>query len=354
MCDQVESIQKVLEDPVLRVKEVHSVRWLSFFMALETVYRTIDSLITFFQSRPVSDAKAAGLKKKVGQELFLRILYGMMDWLQPIMTLSQFFQRKGVDISVVKTNVNSCLRDLESMKDSDRCAGYYRQLEVELVDGVFKGQHQVAKNATHFESVKNRFLQAMIDNVRPRFPETEMLSKFCVLGMKPLQFMLDKELELWGNNGVADIAKFYCEEQQHKDPEGVETTSGPFLQCTPDDIVTEWVKCKDMVKSNKYSTHSLSAVWTALAKLQEEGSLQFPNLSKLLSVVLTHPVHTADCERAFSTQNMIQTQRRNRLSAERCDQLMRVGIEGGELKDFDFKAAVKLWSKPNRRIFHTH
>ena len=201
---------------------------------------------------------------------------------------------------------------------------------------------------------KNRFLQAMIDNVRSRFPETEMLSKFCVLGTKPLQFMLDKEVELWGNNDVADIAKFYCEEQHHKDPEGVETTSGPFLQCTPDDIVSEWVKCKDIVKSNKYSTHSLSAVWTALAKLQEEGSPQFPNLSKLLSVVLTHPVHTADCERAFSTQNMIQTQRRNRLSAERCDQLMRVGIEGGEMKDSDFKAAVKLWSKPNRRIFHTH
>ena len=44
-CDQLESIQKVLEDPVLRVREVHSVRWSSFFMALETVYRTIDYLI---------------------------------------------------------------------------------------------------------------------------------------------------------------------------------------------------------------------------------------------------------------------------------------------------------------------
>ena len=138
-----------------RVREAHSVRWLSFFMALETVYRTIDSLITF-QSRPVTDAKAAGLKKKVGQELFLRILYGLMDWLQPVMALSQFFQTQDVDISVAKTNVNSCLRGLESMKDSDRCAGYYRQLEVELVDGVFKDQHQVAKNATHFESVKKQ------------------------------------------------------------------------------------------------------------------------------------------------------------------------------------------------------
>ena len=185
-CDQLESIQKVLEDPVLRIREVHSVRWLSFFMALETVYRTTDSLITFFQSRRASDAKAVGLKKKNGQELFIRIMYGMMDWLQPIMTPSQFFQRKDVDVSVVKTNVNSCLRDLESMKDSDRCAGYYRQLEVELVDGVFKGQHLAARNASHFESVKSRFLQAMIDNVRSRFPETKMLTKLCVLRKKPL------------------------------------------------------------------------------------------------------------------------------------------------------------------------
>ena len=39
--------------------------------ALETVYRTLDSLLTFFESRKAKDPKAARLSKKVGREMFI-------------------------------------------------------------------------------------------------------------------------------------------------------------------------------------------------------------------------------------------------------------------------------------------
>lgn len=55
-------------------------------------------------SRGLADAKAQGMKKKVAQELFIKISYGMLDWLQPIMKLSLLFQRKDLDISIVKVN----------------------------------------------------------------------------------------------------------------------------------------------------------------------------------------------------------------------------------------------------------
>ena len=116
--DALERVQKVLDEPVLKYKEVHAIRWLSFFQALESVYRTIDSLITFFESRKEKDPKAAGLSKKIGQELFISIAYSMMDWLQPIMKLSLFFQQKDIDISVVKVNVQTCISDLEKLRDN--------------------------------------------------------------------------------------------------------------------------------------------------------------------------------------------------------------------------------------------
>ena len=100
----MEDIQKILDDSVVKYKEVHSVRWLSFFKAVETVYRTLDSLITYFDSLS-DDPKAKGMKKKIAQELFISITYGMMDWLKPIMSLSQFFQQKNIDVGVVKVNV---------------------------------------------------------------------------------------------------------------------------------------------------------------------------------------------------------------------------------------------------------
>ena len=49
--DHMTEIQKILEDPQLKYCEVHAIRWLSFWKALEAIYRTLDSLITYFESQ---------------------------------------------------------------------------------------------------------------------------------------------------------------------------------------------------------------------------------------------------------------------------------------------------------------
>ena len=100
--DKLENIQKLLEEPSLRYREVHQVRWLSFYEALDAVYRTLDSLITYLTSVSNSDPAAAGIKKRVGQELFISITYSMMDILQPIMKLCLVFQKQDLDIVLVQ------------------------------------------------------------------------------------------------------------------------------------------------------------------------------------------------------------------------------------------------------------
>ena len=59
---RLSEIQILLDEPVLKVKEVHQVRWMSVFLAVETVYKTLDSLITLFTDD--KDAKAKGYGKK--------------------------------------------------------------------------------------------------------------------------------------------------------------------------------------------------------------------------------------------------------------------------------------------------
>lgn len=58
---RLQEIQDILDDPKLTVKEIHSVRWLSYFNALTSVYR----ILTYLSESNLSDAKATGLKKKV-------------------------------------------------------------------------------------------------------------------------------------------------------------------------------------------------------------------------------------------------------------------------------------------------
>ena len=63
--EKLAAIESVLNAPQLKYKEVHSVRWLSFFNALKTVYRTIEPLLTYLADTTLKDPKAVNLKKKV-------------------------------------------------------------------------------------------------------------------------------------------------------------------------------------------------------------------------------------------------------------------------------------------------
>ena len=116
--------------------------------------------------------------------------------------------------------------------------------------------------------------------------------------------------------------------------------------------MVEWLKLKHVVKSQTYPRDRLQVLWTLIAQYHSE---EFPNLIKLASLALTHPVHTADCERAFSNQNLVTTALRNRLSAEHIQQLMLVNIEGGPLDQFNFVDAIVNWrSSKKRSIFNHH
>ena len=76
---------------------------------------------------------------------------------------------------------------------------------------------------------------------------------------------------------------------------------------------------------------------------------EFPNLIILATLALSHPVHTSDCERAFSSQNLVTTPLRDRLAPTTCDKLMRIKIEGPNLLDFGFTKALLRLRKLKRQ-----
>lgn len=93
----------------------------------------------------------------------------------------------------------------------------------------------------------------------------------------------------------------------------------------------------------------MAVLWELISRHHRE---EFPNLLLLASLALTHPIHTADCERAFSVQNRLTTAVRNRMSSECCEEHMKVAIEGGGMQDFDFQRAINIWrGKKDRKLF---
>lgn len=102
---QLHKIQEILDHPTLKYREIHAVRWLSFFEALQVVYRTIDPLRTCLHGRDRSkDARAKGILKYMATRQFLFITYLMMDIILIVSKLSLTLQNDSLDVA--KANVS--------------------------------------------------------------------------------------------------------------------------------------------------------------------------------------------------------------------------------------------------------
>lgn len=104
---QLHKVQSLLDHPTLKYREVHSVRWMSFYEALEAVFRTLDPLLTYLHSRGLKDPTAKGLLKSLATTQFLYITHMMMDVIPIVSKLCLTFQSEQLDVA--KAKVCCCL-----------------------------------------------------------------------------------------------------------------------------------------------------------------------------------------------------------------------------------------------------
>ena len=334
--DMMQEIQEVLNDPILRYREVHQIRWLSFNDALQTVVRTLDSLLTYFSTTASKDPKSVGMKKRLGTEMFILMAHGLLDILRPVMKLSLTFQQQDLDIGCIKVEIDACINDLKYLKNPDNPLNkptYLSMVKVDLKESepdgklTFEGHHIGRHTSPHqFSKVFTQYIDAITDNIEQRFTNTELMTSLGVLAMRPITFLQDEEVDDWGDEYMEIMLKHYGNEQTHtyKDPESkqnVTCTSPPKIDSC--EARREWKKMKSIIRSQKYPRHSMASLWTLIMQYH---ACECPNIAVLAALALTHPVHMADCERTFSSQNHIVSPLRNRTTSEHCEEIMRVMI----------------------------
>jgi len=332
-------VQSILDEPQLKVKEIHQVRWLSFYTALETIYRTLDSLLTYFDSAEArKDPKAVGLYKKMASKHFIYITYLMMDVMPIVTALSQLFQKKDLVIALAPLSVQQCIRDMQGHLDKN--GPFLVKLEEDMVGKTFK-THKITDvtKATMLSSTKNKFINKLIDNIQARFPDSDLLSAFSILGMRPISVLSGEELQKWGDDKLDLLISHYGAAKTHhykQDRLDHATTSEAVLD--PMETRKEWSTLKEVVKAEMYPTDNIQILWNLISKHHKD---EFPNLQFLGALCLTAPVHTADCERSFSVQNRLVTSLRNRLTPEHCKQMMTIILEGPPMMEYDFTPAMQ-------------
>ena len=179
-------------------------------------------------------------------------------------------------------------------------------------------------------SIREKYIDKLIDNLTERFADSDMLSALITLfhSNKAASSIESVGLEEYGNSSVRVIATHFST-----------TVDSERLQL-------EWMRFKHILLNQSCETpaHDVMAVISS----DSSFSSLYPYPSKIASIVLTLPVSTADCERGFSR---IKTDQRNRLKTPTLDRLIRLSTEGPSIDSFDYDAVVSTWAeRSSRRI----
>ena len=80
-----------------------------------------------------------------------------------------------------------------------------------------------------------------------------------------------------------------------------------------------------------------------------EATNAFPDIFKLINILLTLPLGTATVEHSFSQMKLIKTRLRSRISDVNLARLLRIAIEGPELNDIDFNEVLDVFKGKNHK-----
>ena len=84
-------------------------------------------------------------------------------------------------------------------------------------------------------------------------------------------------------------------------------------------------------------------------KLLEEQTLKFPDILKVVEIILLLPMNTAACERGFSKMNIIKSDYRAQLQSVSLN-LMYLSIDGPSVQEFDPQPAIDYWASKSLRV----
>ena len=172
----------------------------------------------------------------------------------------------------------------------------------------------------------------------------------------PVPFPTDEAaLPEFGNNELKVLLNFYGKEAQAEFG-GKTYTSPPFVDS--EEMLSEWRVFKRAIAKQKKALmkkNQLSKPPTLQEIKMEMESCDgyadiFPEIVKLLNILLILPVRTASVQCSFSQMNLVKTRLRSRINDCNLARLMRIATEGPELVHVDFNEILDIFKAQNHRI----
>lgn len=342
----LKSMMEILDDPVIHIQQVHTVRWLTMYKAVEAVRKCYSSLLSTLSTLGDNDVVAKGLYNSVRSYKFIVFTHFLCDILSTLTYLSCFFQQDNLDFSQVQSAVEGTITNIkETYLDSDSTVGgdNLTMILEHLQNPLIFEDHQLKKKSSDEQecfSTIRMFATTVVNNIEERFPNLPIWSSFKIFD--PLSYPSKAtELRVFGNDNMKILMNHFG---QAKIVDGNEF---PEI-VNPSDFQREWPIFKRSVFDNY---RGLS--FKELAKeIITKRSTSFPTISKILKFIVVLPMSSVPCERGFSQHNRIRTKLRQQLTVQTVKSLMFVAVNGPDPEILDYTKPLQMWK--NRRIRHIY
>ena len=185
---KLESMQAIMEEPQLKLKDPISVRWLAMESAVSTVHKCYGAIVSYLQSNEgkntVGDVIADGLLKEVLHYKFPAFTAILSDILAVIGRLSKQLQAETLDLSELMPLKDSALGRLNGLKElKGPCETEFQsQVSVNGSKIYYKGillTH--ANEKTQTEKLKLSYIESVSKQIETRISADNVIEAFSVI-----------------------------------------------------------------------------------------------------------------------------------------------------------------------------
>ena len=324
---KLESMQAIMEEPQLKLKDPISVRWLAMESAVSTVHKCYGAIVSYLQSNEgkntVGDVIADGLLKEVLHYKFPAFTAILSDILAVIGRLSKQLQAETLDLSELMPLKDSALGRLNGLKElKGPCETEFQsQVSVNGSKIYYKGillTH--ANEKTQTEKLKLSYIESVSKQIETRISADNVIEAFSVIEPRAFDSLTAEE----SASHLKTLADKY---DSDLDTLRIEHSGLKYLM-------------KGSYKNLNFKTFC--------KKVLKTHTEDFPEVSRLCRIALCVPVTSVACERGFSLQNKIKVKARTSLNPESLDTLMKLA-KGPELEDFPYERAIQHWNNQKKR-----
>ncbi|MCO5592298.1 hypothetical protein L7F22_046298 [Adiantum nelumboides] len=349
--------QKLLHEmdiQVLEVLQIHDVRWLARGSVMQRPTKLMPGILSFWKT----GARAWYDKLRIYKVLFS--IYMLADILHDLNILNKLFQKETADVTSFSTSIEVTLSSLRRKflsQDFAKDTLFLKDFMQSTKDGVLMHKneegveyvHQLVyacmpgkdKNGIALDvgggsvdacvAMAKQFVQKVIECINERFLDMYFFNATKLFS--PHYYVTDeKEREaksvLWLSRLLDHLGRHLV------DVAGCKRELKAFVD-------TLYYGCEGMNFRDAWRVFSCTLHWHET----------FPNFLRLWQILLVLPISSVPCERGFSKQNIIKTDRRQSLKVDTLEMLMRISLLGPDAISLDWEKIYAIWEQiKNQRV----